>query len=98
WLALDYRPNGPYHLWDAATGRLRLTWAPPTPEASVLKLSPNGSSALVSKVAEDGSTALIDLATGRGEDLPWTIYGKVEFSADGRYLCADVRSDHGYDG
>jgi hypothetical protein len=96
-LGPDHYPNGPFRLWDATTGRALLTWAPPSPEASVLKLAPDGSSALVSRIAELDRTGLIDLTTGRREDLPWTIYGRADFSADGRYLVADAVSDNGYE-
>src|SRR5947208_284804 len=53
----DRFPNGPYHLWDAATGGSRLTWMPPSRRAFVSQLAPDASMAIVQNPVEGESAA-----------------------------------------
>jgi WD40 repeat protein len=87
-------PNGPYHLWDTATGRTRLTWMPPSRGAFVSDLAPDASTAIVYNFAEGRDTAApFNLTTGRREDWPWWPDGRANFTTNGRYLVANAYSD-----
>jgi hypothetical protein len=95
------QPDGPFRLWDVATGRRIGEW--PSGKGGVTTLAvartPDGYAAVVRPTGIPGArAALLDLATGRRDELPWPDIewgDQVRLTPDGRFLVGLTGADGG---
>jgi WD40 repeat protein len=90
---IDDIKEGPYRVWDTATGRCIGSWLPAGPGPTPV-LAPDGLSAVLTEVGRD---ELLDVPTGRCTRLPRHISGPVCFTADSRFLAYVTYDDGRYD-